>query len=235
MAQAGGKAATFKAPNATTTFESSNSTQQSPQKSEENTPPQLPQPEQVQPAPSSAKSTKKRRKSSLSSSSIGDSPYPTLAKTPDTQQKRAKAIFNDIEKGKDVSVERRRTILGAALSSFISRNEKEALKSALEQGADPNVNKPVTPLYTAVDLDNKEAVELLLHHNASLVTKNDGDGECALQLAMKRGPSTRTYNVIRNRIQLLESWAVDIERQQLGENDEDAGTPLRAAKRQRIN
>ena len=168
--------------------------------------------------------TRKRRRSSFSS------PFPDidLAKVVNTPTKRARAIFEKLDKGEGVSQRRIERELGACLPAFVTRGETESLEVALSEGADPNWNNPVTALYTAVDLKKVNYCKMLLAHGASIVKKNAGNDGRPVSLALKN-PGSGVYKLFIEHIAHMEREVANVVTS-VGDNDEEQPTtPLRSS------
>ena len=135
-----------------------------------------------------------------------DVAYPKLTPktTPPTSVKKVSRFFNDLEENKDVSDDIRKH-LGGQLHQLVLRNELEAMKVLLQQGADPDGGGSArSPLYTAVDIKNVGACEILLKYGASMVFSVQASGKISnpLKLALQ-DPSLAT--LFTKRLQQLEN------------------------------
>ena len=124
--------------------------------------------------------TKKRRMST------GSDSYPTLDTAPLSNSKRVNDMLTTLTNGTPMSPQQRRSRLGKGLNDVIVHNELETLRILLEQGADPNGTKSsaCTPLYVAVDMEMKEACQILLDAGASMIRPSRTKKETPLELAL---------------------------------------------------
>lgn len=116
--------------------------------------------------------------------------YTNVSKTPDTSIKRVQAVYSRLKQGAVADRERE---LGGVLHSLVSRQEKAGLLLLLKQGADPNgsAESPFTPLYVAAEMGLAEYCAELLRHGASVTRKNNSNGECALEAALKQSEEVK--------------------------------------------
>ena len=168
-------------------------------------------------------SRKRRRRSSFSSPLNSRD----LEKVLNTPTKRARAIFEKLDRGVELSERRISKELGASLSAFVTRGETESLEIALSEGADPNWNSPVTALYAAVDLKRVDYCKLLLAHGASIVKKNSANEGRPITLAMQR-PGSKVYNLFIEHISAIERDYSPSTDDSTNGNDIGNTTPLRS-------
>ena len=153
----------------------------------------LPAPEQIQSSISKTprrRSSKRRRSSSAMDIDSTPTNYPKVPRnsTPKSAVKRVSRFFDALENDVEISVERRRA-LGRNLHQLVILNEIEAIEVLLLQGADPDGGGSVRPpLYTAVDLNNIPACEILMKYGASMVfpVVSDGEQTNPLKLALQK-------------------------------------------------
>ena len=179
------------------------------------------------PVPNSVNSSKsklrKRRRSSFSTP-MSERDKEMIVSTP---TKRARVIFEKLERGEELSEREISKELGASLSAFVTRGESEALEIALSEGANPNWNRPVTPLYTAVDLNLEDYSKLLLSYGSSIIKKNAANDNTPVSLAMKN-PGSKLYNLFISHIHAMESVYEKSDVLTRTETSTFESTPLRA-------
>lgn len=175
---------------------------------------EIPQNKLPQPTSSNRRSSTKKRRRSSSTSDFNGTPngqnFPKVPRnsTPKTSVKKVSRFFNALENDVQISAERRRT-LGRQLHQLVILDEIEAIELLLRQGADPDGGGSVRPpLYTAVDLKNLSACEILMEYGASMVfpVLSDGEQTNPLKLALQ---DLTVATVFVERLQKLESSTFD--------------------------
>lgn len=157
------------------------------------------------PNESKNKNTKKRsRRVSYDGTAAKNYPHLTPETTPKTTNKTVSKFFSKLKNDETTVTEETRKRLGKQLQNLVVKGEIAAMEVLLQQGADPNGGGgDRTPLFTATDVKNIEAIELLLEHNASMVrpVKLRGNESNPLKLALE---DPDIAPIFLNRLQALE-------------------------------